>query len=193
MAVATPLLLFLPLLPKQILLNNFLSDFPSMAIATDSVDEEHVTVPQRWNIHEIGRFMSLFGAISSLFDGLTFLLLIKILHAGPDLFHSFWFVVSILTELGVVLMLRTRRSAMLSRPGRLLLWRTISMTLLSLAMPYVAEIRSLFGFVAMRSGECAMILAIVGLYMLVTEAAKLLYFRMLVKGSRHCSRRVFGR
>jgi Mg2+-importing ATPase len=193
MAIATPLLPFLPLLPKQILLNNFLSDFPSMAIAGDSVDEEHVATPQRWDVREIGRFMALFGAISSLFDGITFLLLIKVLHAGPELFHSFWFIVSILTELGIVLVLRTRRPCILSKPGTLLVWSTLAMALLSLLLPYMVEYRALFGFTAMGASKYGMIIAIVGAYLLTTEGAKLLYFRMFLKAHPAKGRQAFGR
>jgi P-type Mg2+ transporter len=108
MALATPLLPFLPLTATQILLNNFLSDLPSMAISTDRVDAEHLQQAQLWNLAEVRRFMIVFGLVSSVFDLLTFALLLTVFDAGPALFRSGWFVVSLLTELAVVLVLRTR-------------------------------------------------------------------------------------
>ena len=101
MALATPLLPFLPLTATQILLNNFLSDLPSMAISTDRVDGNHLKSAQRWNLAEVRRFMLVFGLISSLFDLLTFWLLLKVFHASEALFQTAWFVVSLLTELAV--------------------------------------------------------------------------------------------
>ncbi|MDO9167244.1 MAG: HAD-IC family P-type ATPase, partial [Rhodoferax sp.] len=108
MALATPLLPFLPLLPKQILLNNFLSDLPSMAISTDNVDAEHIARPQRWDIGLVQRFMIVFGVISSCFDLLTFAALLLVFKASAAEFQTTWFIVSLLTELAVVLVLRTQ-------------------------------------------------------------------------------------
>src|SRR5207249_3267243 len=96
-----PLLPFLPLVAKQILLNNFLSDVPSMAISTDRVDGARVRHPQRWDIKQIRRYMILFGLLSSAFDLLTFAALLLLFHAGEATFQTTWFVVSLLTELGV--------------------------------------------------------------------------------------------
>ncbi len=96
MALATPLLPFLPLAAKQILLNNFLSDLPSMAISTDSVDAERVTRAQRWDVAEIKRFMIVFGLISTVFDLLTFLVLLHVFDASESIFQTGWFVVSLL-------------------------------------------------------------------------------------------------
>jgi Mg2+-importing ATPase len=103
MAIAAPLLPFLPLVAKQILLNNFLSDVPSMAISTDRVDAERVTHPQRWDITQVRRYMIVFGLVSSIFDLLTFAALLLVFRAGEATFQTTWFVVSLLTELGVVL------------------------------------------------------------------------------------------
>ena len=128
MAIAAPLLPFLPLIAKQILLNNFLSDVPSMAISTDRVDAARVTHPQRWDIAQIRRYMIVFGLLSSAFDLLTFAALLLLFHAGESRFQTTWFVVSLLTELGVVLVLRTRGPAWRSRPSDLLLWTTVAAT-----------------------------------------------------------------
>ena len=126
MALATPLLPFLPLAAKQILLNNFLSDVPSIAISSDNVDPDRVSQPQRWNIKDIQRFMVVFGLISSVFDLMTFAVLLLVFHADQATFQTSWFVVSLLTELAVVLVLRTHRPAFRSTPSRLLLWTTLA-------------------------------------------------------------------
>src|SRR4029079_19551632 len=122
MALATPLLPFLPLAAKQILLNNFLADLPSIAISTDSVDADRITRAQRWDVTEVRRFMLVFGLISSVFDLLTFAVLLLVFHADQATFQTSWFIVSLLTELSVVLVLRTHKPAFRSRPSRLLLW-----------------------------------------------------------------------
>src|SRR5262249_30821428 len=109
MAGASVLLPFLPLLAKQILLNNFLSDFPAIAIAVDNVDQEWVEKPRRWDVRFIRNFMIIFGLVSSLFDFLTFGALLFIVRATPAQFQSGWFVESLLTELFVALVVRTRR------------------------------------------------------------------------------------
>ena len=136
MALAAPLLPFLPLVAKQILLNNFLSDVPSMAISTDRVDPERVTHPQRWDITQVRRYMIVFGLVSSIFDLLTFAALLLLFRAGEATFQTTWFVVSLLTELGVVLILRTRGPAWRSRPSALLLWTTVAATAFALAVPF---------------------------------------------------------
>src|SRR3546814_2512696 len=101
MALVTPFLPFLPLAAKQILLNNFLSDVPSIAISSDNVDAERVTRPQRWNVAEIRKFMMVFGLVSSVFDILTFGLLLRVFHANEATFQTSWFMISLLTELAV--------------------------------------------------------------------------------------------
>jgi Mg2+-importing ATPase len=177
MAVATPLLPFLPLLPKQILLNNFLSDLPSMAISSDKVDAEQLAVPQRWDVREVRRFMILFGLISSFFDLLTFAALLVLLHAGADLFRTVWFTVSLLTELGVVLVLRTRKPVLTSRPSNLLLLSTIGAAGATLAMPFLGRWSGLFGFTAVDSATMLGLSAIVLIYLGATEVAKRRFYR----------------
>jgi Mg2+-importing ATPase len=110
MAAASLFLPFLPLLAGQILLNNLLSDVPAIGIADDAVDPELIARPQRWNMRFIGRFMLQFGAVSSVFDFLTFGALLLVFHATPDLFRTGWFVESLLTELVIALVVRTRPS-----------------------------------------------------------------------------------
>jgi Mg2+-importing ATPase len=177
MAIAAPLLPFLPLVAKQILLNNFLSDVPSMAISTDRVDTERVTHPQRWDITQVRRYMIVFGLVSSVFDLLTFAALRLVFHAGEATFQTTWFVVSLLTELGVVLILRTRGAAWRSRPSALLLWTTIAATVFALAVPFFGSWSTLFGFVPLSTLELGTVVGIVAAYLGATEATKRWFFR----------------
>ena len=159
MALATLFLPFLPLLPKQILLNNFLSDFPS--VATDNVDAAQIEKSQRWNLAELRSFMLVFGIASTLFDLLTFALLLHVFKAGEVTFQTGWFVVSVLTELVVVLVLRTRQPFYRSRPSALLLWATIAVALLALALPFTGALASVFGFVPLSGAILVATIAIV--------------------------------
>jgi Mg2+-importing ATPase len=177
MALAAPLLPFLPLVAKQILLNNFLSDVPSMAISTDRVDPERVTHPQRWDIREVRRYMIVFGLVSSIFDLLTFAALLLLFRAGEATFQTTWFVVSLLTELGVVLILRTRGPAWRSRPSALLLWTTVAATVFALAVPFFGPGSRLFGFVPLSPMEMGAVVGIVTAYLAATEATKRWFFR----------------
>jgi Mg2+-importing ATPase len=177
MALATPLLPFLPLTATQILLNNFLSDLPALAISTDRVDAEDLGAAQRWNLADVRRFMIVFGLISSAFDLLTFALLVEVFDAGPALFHSGWFVVSLLTELAVVLVLRTRTAAWASRPSPLLVWTTLAVAALALALPFTGPLAQLLGFVPMSAAMVAALVTIVLAYAVVTEAAKRRFWR----------------
>ena len=177
MAIAAPLLPFLPLVAKQILLNNFLSDVPSMAISTDRVDAARVTHPQRWDIKQVRRYMVVFGLVSSVFDLLTFAALILVFKVGEATFQTAWFVVSLLTELGVVLVLRTRGPAWSSRPSSLLLWTTLAATAFALATPFFGAASRLFGFVPLSVGEVVVVVGIVATYLAATEATKRWFFR----------------
>jgi P-type Mg2+ transporter len=177
MALATPLLPFLPLAAKQILLNNFLSDLPSIAISSDAVDPERVTQPQRWNIKEIRKFMIVFGLISSVFDLITFGLLLWVFHADEATFQTSWFLISLLTELAVVLVLRTHRPVFRSRPSRLLLWSTLAVLVVTFAIPYLGRLSGVFGFVPLTAGQMAGIVLILLGYIAATELAKAWFFR----------------
>jgi Mg2+-importing ATPase len=177
MALATPFLPFLPLAAKQVLLNNFLSDLPSVAISTDNVDAESVTRPQRWSITNIQRFMVVFGLISSIFDVLTFIVLLQFFHAEEPVFQTSWFVTSLLTELVVVLVLRTHKFSLNSRPSALLLWSTIVVSVLAFASPFLGEVSALFGFTPLPASLIGAICAIVIGYIAATETAKAWFFQ----------------
>ena len=176
MAVASLFLPFLPLLAGQILLNNFLSDVPALGIADDSVDVELVSQPRRWDMPFIGRFMLSFGGLSSCFDLLTFYVLLVPFAAAPQLFRTGWFVESLLTELMVALVVRTRRPFYRSRPGGLLLISTLLLTLLTFAIPYLPWAH-VFGFVALPWTVLGALVAITLLYVLATELLKMHFYR----------------
>jgi len=177
MAVLSPFLPFLPLLPKQILLNNFLTDLPATTIATDTVDSELVTRPEHWNVNYIRNFMLVFGLLSSVFDFLTFGLLLGVMKLNENQFHTAWFIESLLTELFVFLVFRTRRLFFRSRPGRWLLLSTLLVCLISLVLPYLPFIQTVFGFVPLPPVLMILLLVITGLYIVANEAVKKVFYR----------------
>jgi P-type Mg2+ transporter len=176
MAVATPLLPFLPLFAKQILLNNFLSDLPSMSIASDNVDDAQVRHAERWDVAGVRRFMLVFGLVSSVFDLATFALLLLVYRAGEQEFQTAWFIVSLLTEIAVVLVLRTRGWFFRSRASGLLIAATSIVFIAALTIPYLGKAADLFGFVPLPPALMVYLLLIVAAYILVTEITKHLYY-----------------
>jgi Mg2+-importing ATPase len=178
MAAASFFLPFLPLLATQVLLNNFLSDFPATTIATDRVDPEMLARPERWDLGSIRRFMIVFGAVSSVFDFVTFGVLLWVFSASAEMFRTGWFVESLLTELVIALILRTRRPFFRSRPGRLLVASTIAVTALTLVLPYM-PFAKLFGFVRPAPGLLIALLMITAVYVAATETAKRYVYRAM--------------
>ena len=176
MAGASLFLPFLPLLPKQILLNNFLSDLPSMAIATDSVDPEMVDRPRRWDIGFIRNFMLVFGLVSSIFDYLTFGALLFVLHADAAQFQTGWFIESLMTELFITVVVRTRRPFFKSRPGTLLTVSVLIVAGTTIFLPYTA-LGALFGFVPLPISFMALLLGITALYLAASELAKRWFYK----------------
>jgi P-type Mg2+ transporter len=177
MALVTPFLPFLPLLAKQILLNNFLSDIPSIAISTDNVDVKQAKRPERWNVREVRRFMIVFGLVSSVFDLVTFGLLLKFFAAGEKEFQTAWFVVSLLTEIAVVFSLRTRVLAIRSMPGKMLIAVSIVVSAVALAIPYLGPLTQRFGFVPLPLPVMGALLAIVLIYVGATEFTKYWFYK----------------
>jgi len=171
MAIASIFLPFLPLLASQILLNNFLSDIPATAIASDRVDHEWVAKPRRWDTVFIRDYMVRFGLLSSVFDLLTFGALLWVFKATPEEFRTGWFLESLLTELVIALVVRTHRPFYRSRPGNLLLTTTLVVIAVALVLPYL-PFSSIFGFVPLPA---PLVLAMIGLtlaYVVVVEVAK---------------------
>lgn len=175
MAGASFFLPFLPLLPKQILLNNFLSDLPALTIATDSVDPEQIYMPRRWDQQIIQRFMIVFGLVSSIFDFLTFGLLLYVLRASEAEFQTGWFIESLMTELFIVMVVRTRRPFIRSRPGRLLFITTLLVSGVAMVFPYT-PLAAYFGFVPLPAAFLVALVGITLLYLLVCELAKQMLF-----------------
>jgi Mg2+-importing ATPase len=157
-------------------MNNFLSDIPAVGIAGDGVDPELVDSPRRWDIRFIRRFMIEFGFLSSAFDFLTFAILLGVFRATIDTFRTAWFVESLLTELVVALVVRTRRRFYRSRPGTVLLWTTVALSGLTLAIPYL-PFMALLGFVPLPVRLLGMLVAITVVYVAATEIGKQWFYR----------------
>lgn len=180
MAGASLFLPFLPLLPKQVLLTNLLTDFPEMAIATDRVDDINIQSPQRWDMHFIRRFMITFGLLSSVFDYLTFGVLLFVLHANEKVFQTGWFTESVISAILIVLIVRTRLPFFKSLPGKYLAVATIAVLITVLLLP-VSPLASWFGFAHMSLVFYGWMFAIIVAYMVSAEIAKQLFYRRLVK------------
>jgi Mg2+-importing ATPase len=180
MAAASLFLPFLPLLAGQILFNNFLSDIPALGLAGDSVDPEQIGRPRRWDMRFISRFMIEFGLASSLFDFLTFGVLLLLFRAGPAMFQTGWFVESLLTELVIALVVRTRRPFFRSRPGRLLLLSTLVLIVVAVLIPYLPH-AGLLGFVPLPLPLLAVLVGITGLYVVATELLKVWFYRQTAR------------
>jgi len=183
MAGVSLFLPFLPLLAKQILLNNLLSDFPAMTIATDNVDDEWVQTPHRWDPRLIGRFMVVFGTVSSVFDYLTFGVLLVVLRASVEQFRTGWFVESLLSELLVALVVRTRRPFFRSRPGKYLLTSSLLVAAAAVLIPYL-PFSAVLGFTQLPVSIVLALLVITCLYIVATEAAKKLFYRRVTAKGR---------
>jgi P-type Mg2+ transporter len=168
---------FLPLLPKQILLNNFMTDLPAMTLATDAVDPEMVDKPRRWDVNFIRNFMVVFGLISSVFDFITFGVLLLVLRGSQDQFRTGWFIESSLTELFILLVVRTRRLLFKSKPGKWLWVSTLLVGLVTLILPYLPGVGPIFGFIPLPPLMMALLLAITGLYVTANEIAKRIFYR----------------
>ena len=178
MAGASMFLPFLPLLAPQILLNNFLSDIPATAIAGDNVDPEWVAKPRRWNTTFIRNYMVLFGLVSSIFDFLTFGALLFLFRASPEEFRTGWFIESLLTELVIALVVRTRHLFFRSRPGTLLLVSTLVVISMTLVLPYL-PFNSWFGFIPLPAPLMLAMIGLTALYVVVTEVTKKYFYSQM--------------
>jgi Mg2+-importing ATPase len=175
MAGASLILSFFPLLPKQILLTNLLTDFPEMTIATDRVDEEWIERPRRWDLKFIRKFMLAFGLLSSVFDYLTFALLLFVLQASVAEFRTGWFVESVLSATMIVLVIRSRKPFFRSRPGRYLTLATVCVIAATLLFP-LSPLAEPFGFVPLDGRFIAGIGIVLLLYVVFAEAVKRYFY-----------------
>jgi P-type Mg2+ transporter len=176
MAGASLIMPFLPLLPKQILLTNLLTDMPEMTIATDNVDRKMAEKPRRWDIRFIRNFMITFGLLSSLFDFATFAILLFVLGASPEQFRAGWFVESVISASVIVLIIRTRRFFLRSRPGKYLVAATGAVVAAVLIIPYTA-LGTLFGFAPLPFYFLLLMGLIVLIYAGSAELAKRIFYR----------------
>jgi P-type Mg2+ transporter len=176
MAGVSLFLSFLPLLPKQILLTNLLTDFPEMTIATDSVDKEMISHPRRWDIKAIRKFMITFGLVSSVFDYLTFGALLLVLHATQVQFRTGWFLESVVSAALIVLVIRSRKPFFKSRPGEYLLIATLSIVAVTLILPFT-PLAGIFGFSPLPIPFLLLIGLIVLLYIITAEIVKKIFYK----------------
>ncbi len=175
-AGASVFLPFLPMMPVQILLNNLLYDFSELGIPTDNVDEEYVEQPRKWDIHFIRDFMLAFGPISSIFDFLTFAIMIFLFAANsPDkaaLFQTAWFVESLSTQTFIIFVIRTRKVPFFkSRPSRILTLTSIGVVALAWIIPFT-PIGQLFGFAVLPPAFLALLVGMVAVYIVLVELVK---------------------
>ena len=154
MAGASLFLPFLPLLPKQILLLNVLTDLPELAIASDRVEDDWIAQPRRWDVKFIRRFMVVFGVLSSVFDYLTFGVLRWGLHAGPVEFRTGWFLESVISAALVVLVIRTRTRMLATPPSRPLALATACTIVAAVILP-LSPVAGVLGFAPASVAFCA--------------------------------------
>lgn len=183
MAGASLFLPFLPLLPHQILLENLLTDVPAMTISTDDVDPEFIAAPKRWNTNSIRNFMLVFGFLSSVFDYLTFGILILVMKVDTIGFRTCWFLESVCSAVLIVLVVRTRRPLFASRPGKALLWTTcavLGVTLLLPTSPFAATL----GFAPQPPEFFLVLTALVAAYIAAGELIKRCTLRRIPVGGQ---------
>ena len=183
MAGATLFLPFLPMLPTQILLNNFLYDLAQITIPTDNVDPTYIRKPQHWNIAIIRNFMLIIGPISSLYDFLTFYFLLHFFHATEVLFHTGWFIESLATQTLVLFVIRTAKAPWTNRPSVPLTATTLVAVLVGILLPYSRFAHDL-GFVPLPAGFFVFLLCATATYLVLVEIVKRkLMAKLLREGS----------
>ena len=171
MAGAYVFLPFLPMLPTQILLNNFLYDLSQVTIPTDNVDASYIKKPQHWDIGLLRRFMIFIGPISSIFDFLTFFLLLRVFQAGDVLFHTGWFVESLATQTLVLFIIRTAGNPLRSRPSPPLAITTLVIVAIGILLPYT-PLAGLLGFKPLPPLYFLFLAGMVMIYLLLVELVK---------------------
>ena len=176
MAAASLFLPFLPMLPTQILLNNLLYDVGQLTIPTDNVDETYLEKPQRWDISLIRNFMVFIGPISSVFDFLTFYVLLHFFHASEAQFHTGWFVESLATQTLVLFVIRTAKNPLRSRPSGPLMATCLGVVAIGLYLPF-SPLAGMLGFTPLPGSYFAFVAIATAVYLLLVEAAKRILLR----------------
>jgi Mg2+-importing ATPase len=175
MAGGALLLPFLPMLPIQILLNNLLYDFSEIAIPLDNVEDEMLAKPRRWDMAVVREFMFVLGPISSVFDFITFGLLLRVFHTGPALFHAGWFVESLITQVLVIFIIRAARP-LYNAPHPALVASSLTVAGVALWLPYTLA-GQWFGFVPIPATLLGALLGVTALYLSTVYVARNWFFR----------------
>jgi len=176
MAAASLFLPFLPMLPTQILLNNLLYDLAQISIPTDNVDPAYLRRPHRWSFGLLRQFMIFIGPVSSLYDFLTFFVLLRVFRAGEPAFHTGWFVESLATQTLVLFVIRTSGNPLRSRPSRWLTLTTLIVAALAFAIPY-SPLAQVLGFATLPPTYIAYVIGATLTYLLLVEGVKRMIFR----------------
>ena len=188
MAGAALFLPFLPMLPIQILLNNLIYNVSEIAIPFDNVDPETVAKPLKWDIKLIERFMMVFGPVSSIFDFITFYVLLSIFHAGEGLFQTGWFIESMVTQTLVVFCIRTRRLFFRSKPGEFLTLMNIAAVALAIVLPFLPFLGVWFGFVAPPPFFFVFLVIATLAYLGLVELTKYVFYRYVAGPSSQATK-----
>jgi Mg2+-importing ATPase len=183
MAGAALFLPFLPMLPTQILLNNFLYDFAQITIPTDNIDPLYIQRPQRWNIGLIRNFMLAIGPVSSAYDFLTFYVLLRVFHFGEVQFHTGWFLESLATQTLVLFVIRTVGRPWTNRPSVPLTVTTLTVVAIAMMLPWAAVAGPL-GLAPMPLAYFAFLIAAVSTYLVIVEVVKQRVIRRILLDSR---------
>jgi Mg2+-importing ATPase len=171
MAVASLIVPFLPMLPTQILLNNFLYDLSQVAIPSDRVDDAYIRKPHHWDMRLLRQFMIRIGLVSSVFDILTFAVLLRLFRSAPPLFRTGWFIESLMTQTLVLLVIRTTGNPLRSRPSGLLVATVALTVIIGVALPFT-PLRSVLGFVVPPPMLLLFVVVTAVVYLVAVEAAK---------------------
>lgn len=175
-AFASLYLPFLPMLPKQILLTNFITDFPYLSVASDNVDKEQLDVPGKWDLKFIRNYMIIFGIHSSLFDVITFMTLLFLLKVKESAFQTGWFVESVCVQLFILFIVRTHKNFFTSKPGKYLFILSMIGLVITIALPYMPFANEL-GLVPLPIINLGVMLLIVVIYILTADLLKIWFFR----------------
>lgn len=182
-AAASLILPFLPMLPKQILLTNFLTDFPFLTVTTDNVDEEQLENPGVWNLKQIRNYMVVFGIHSSLFDLITFLVLFFLLKVKESEFQTAWFVESVLSELFIIFIIRTHKNFFKSKPSKYLFFFSSIALVLTIGLPYLPFAHNL-GLTPLPLINLGAMLLIVFFYIVTADLLKVWFFKRYTRNEK---------
>jgi Mg2+-importing ATPase len=176
---ASAILPFLPMMPQQILLNNFIYDLSQVSLPADNVDKEDVRRPPRWNLKFIKKFMLVIGPVSSIFDFATFGILYLVFRLSEHQFQTGWFLESLATQALVIYFIRTKKTPFLeSRPSKFLFWNTILMVSIAWAIPF-SPLAGFFEFDSVAPAVLISIIGIVAVYLAIVELVKRYFYRKI--------------